>query len=58
MGPCSGRAGLIDVAVGSVGPIHFASSDIQGAGYMHVDGGVRIGDATARRISERLTAEA
>jgi putrescine oxidase len=39
-----------------VGPIHFASSDIQGAGYMHVDGGVRIGDATAKRIAEALRA--
>ncbi|MDL9981567.1 flavin monoamine oxidase family protein [Microbacterium sp. ASV49] len=39
-----------------VGPIHFASSDIQGAGYMHVDGGVRIGDATAKRISAELRA--
>ncbi|HWU32209.1 MAG TPA: NAD(P)/FAD-dependent oxidoreductase [Marmoricola sp.] len=34
-----------------VGPIFFASSDIQGAGYMHVDGGVRIGTETAARIS-------
>ncbi|MBS1898328.1 MAG: FAD-dependent oxidoreductase [Actinobacteria bacterium] len=33
-----------------VGPLYFASSDIQGAGYMHVDGGVRIGSDTARRI--------
>jgi len=35
-----------------VGPLFFASSDIQGAGYMHVDGGVRIGSDTARRIRE------
>jgi putrescine oxidase len=40
-----------------VGPIYFASSDIQGAGYMHVDGGVRIGNATARRIAEALRSE-
>ena len=33
-----------------VGPLFFASSDIQGAGYMHVDGGVRIGTGTAARI--------
>ncbi len=33
-----------------VGPIFFASSDIQGAGYLHVDGGVRIGTDTAARI--------
>lgn len=39
-----------------VGPIHFASSDIQGAGYMHVDGGVRIGDATAKRLADALRA--
>ena len=39
-----------------VGPIFFASSDIQGIGYMHVDGGVRIGDETAQRISARLRA--
>jgi len=34
-----------------VGPIFFASSDIQGAGYLHVDGGVRIGSDTAARIA-------
>lgn len=33
-----------------VGPIFFASSDIQGFGYQHVDGAVRIGQDTAARI--------
>jgi putrescine oxidase len=39
-----------------VGPLFFASSDIQGAGYLHVDGGVRIGSETAARISAGLRA--
>lgn len=34
----------------AVGPILFASSDIQGVGYQHVDGAVRIGQDTAARI--------
>lgn len=33
-----------------VGPIYFASSDIQGFGYQHVDGAVRIGQDTAARV--------
>ena len=33
-----------------VGPIFFASSDIAAEGYQHVDGAVRIGQATASRI--------
>ncbi|KHK98510.1 Putrescine oxidase [Microbacterium mangrovi] len=33
-----------------VGPIYFASSDIAGEGYQHVDGAVRIGTATAERV--------
>ncbi|KAB1652225.1 FAD-dependent oxidoreductase [Pseudoclavibacter chungangensis] len=33
-----------------VGPIFFASSDIAAEGYQHVDGAVRIGQATAQRI--------
>lgn len=33
-----------------VGPIFFASSDIQGVGYLHVDGAIRIGADTAKRI--------
>ncbi|KHK99008.1 Putrescine oxidase [Microbacterium mangrovi] len=40
-----------------VGPLFFASSDIQGAGYLHVDGGVRIGSDTAARISAGLRAD-
>jgi len=39
-----------------VGPIYFASSDIAGAGYQHVDGAVRIGTATAERILGALEA--
>ncbi|AMU67579.1 flavin monoamine oxidase family protein [Mycobacteroides abscessus] len=39
-----------------VGPLFFASSDIQGTGYMHVDGGVRIGTDTANRINSALLA--
>jgi putrescine oxidase len=35
-----------------VGPIFFASSDIQGFGYQHVDGAVRIGQDPAARILE------
>lgn len=34
-----------------VGPIYWASSDLAGAGYQHVDGAVRLGRATAERIS-------
>lgn len=33
-----------------VGPVYFASSDLAGAGYQHVEGAVRIGEATAQRI--------
>jgi putrescine oxidase len=33
-----------------VGPIHFSCSDIAGAGYQHVDGAVRMGQATAAAI--------
>lgn len=34
----------------AVGPIYFASSDLAGAGYQHVDGAVRMGRRTAARI--------
>lgn len=34
----------------SVGPLHFASSDIAAQGYQHVDGAVRIGRHTAEKI--------
>lgn len=40
-----------------VGPMFFASSDIQGVGYLHVDGAIRIGGDTAARISAALGAE-
>ncbi|HWT34335.1 MAG TPA: NAD(P)/FAD-dependent oxidoreductase [Microbacterium sp.] len=39
-----------------VGPIYFASSDIAGEGYQHVDGAVRIGTATAERILDAVGA--
>lgn len=35
-----------------VGPIHFSSSDLAGAGYQHVDGAIRMGRDTARAIVE------
>ena len=35
-----------------VGPIHFACSDIAGAGYQHVDGAIRMGREAARHIIE------
>lgn len=34
----------------AVGPIYFASSDLAGEGYQHVDGAVRMGRRTAARI--------
>jgi putrescine oxidase len=33
-----------------VGPMLFASSDVAGLGFQHVDGGIRMGEAAARRI--------
>lgn len=35
-----------------VGPIHFACSDMAGAGYQHVDGAIRMGRLVARNILE------
>jgi putrescine oxidase len=35
-----------------VGPIHFACSDLAGAGYQHVDGAIRMGRLVAAQISE------
>ncbi len=35
-----------------VGPIHFASSDLAGAGYQHVDGAMRMGHLVASDIVE------
>jgi putrescine oxidase len=34
----------------SVGPIHFACSDIAGIGYTHIDGAIRMGEAAAAAI--------
>lgn len=33
-----------------VGPVWFASSDVAGLGFQHVDGGIRMGELVARRI--------
>ncbi|SBN61705.1 putrescine oxidase [Curtobacterium sp. 9128] len=38
----------------AVGPIRFASSDLAGAGYQHVDGAVRIGREVAAEIAAAL----
>jgi putrescine oxidase len=34
----------------SIGPIHWACSDIAGVGHMHMEGGVRSGEAAARAV--------
>jgi putrescine oxidase len=39
-----------------VGPIHFACSDLAGAGYQHVDGAIRMGRLVAARIGEAARA--
>jgi len=39
-----------------VGPIHFASSDLAGAGYQHVDGAIRMGREAAAHIIEEARA--
>ncbi len=39
-----------------VGPIHFACSDLAGAGYQHVDGAIRMGREAAARIIEEARA--
>ena len=36
-----------------VGPIHFACSDMAGAGYQHVDGAIRMGRLAAAGIVEQ-----
>lgn len=35
----------------SVGPIHFACSDIAGLGYMHIDGAIRMGERAANLVA-------
>lgn len=37
----------------AIGPVLFGSSDVLGTGYLHVDGGLRVG----RRMAERIIAE-
>ena len=39
-----------------VGPIHFACSDMAGAGYQHVDGAIRMGRLVAANIVEETRA--
>ncbi|KAA9151113.1 FAD-dependent oxidoreductase [Microbacterium lushaniae] len=39
-----------------VGPIHFACSDLAGAGYQHVDGAIRMGRLAAHAIVEEARA--
>jgi putrescine oxidase len=39
-----------------VGPIHFACSDLAGAGYQHVDGAIRMGREAATHIIEEARA--
>jgi putrescine oxidase len=39
-----------------VGPMHFACSDLAGAGYQHVDGAIRMGRLAAASIVEELRA--
>ncbi len=41
-----------------VGPILFSSSDLAAEGYQHVDGAVRMGEDTARRILDALGSRA
>ncbi|WP_394940336.1 flavin monoamine oxidase family protein [Psychromicrobium sp. YIM B11713] len=41
-----------------VGPIHWSSSDLAAEGYQHVDGAVRIGQATAAALVDELGAPA
>ncbi|MBG6218162.1 putrescine oxidase [Arthrobacter sp. CAN_A6] len=40
-----------------VGPIHWSCSDIAAEGYQHVDGAVRMGQATAQAITTALAAQ-
>lgn len=39
-----------------VGPLHWASSDLAGAGYQHVDGAIRMGDRVAEEVLAALAA--
>jgi putrescine oxidase len=39
-----------------VGPIYWSSSDLAAEGYQHVDGAIRMGEATAARIIAAATA--
>ncbi|MGN6445202.1 flavin monoamine oxidase family protein [Amnibacterium sp.] len=39
-----------------VGPLHWASSDLAGAGYQHVDGAIRMGDRVAGEVLAALAA--
>lgn len=39
-----------DAVRSSVGPIHFASSDIAGIGYTHIEGAIRMGERAAEQV--------
>ncbi len=39
-----------------VGPLHWATSDLAGVGYMHVEGGYRVGQAAGEAIVDELKA--
>ncbi len=38
----------------AVGPMHFASSDVAGLGFQHVDGAIRMGEAAAAAITAAI----
>ena len=41
-----------DLVRSSVGPIHFACSDIAGLGYTHIDGAIRMGERAAGLVAD------
>jgi putrescine oxidase len=43
-------------ALAPVGPLHFASSDLAGHGYQHVDGAIRVGRRVAEAVQAALPA--
>ena len=40
----------------NVGPLHFACSDLAGAGYQHVDGAIRMGRLVASQVIDEVRA--
>ena len=51
-----GLTGTAPTCATPVGPIHFACSDMAGAGYQHVDGAIRMGRLVAAHIIEEARA--